>query len=164
MAKYLVQALGILNPKNVELRYFGNPKVDDCHKSPYYKGIYYHGVAQDQMWRLYSEADLYVSLQTNRACWNNPVAEAMACGCPVLTTSIGAVRDLITHGTHVIPSIEMCKKDQSQFVGNLSLALKYIIKSGYDESTEKSITEAYQNVMEFSWNKIFPVMEKTCCG
>ena len=35
-----------------------------------------------------------MSLQTKRACWNNPVAEAMACGCPVLATHIGAVQDL----------------------------------------------------------------------
>jgi glycosyltransferase involved in cell wall biosynthesis len=52
-------------------------------------------VPQDELARLYSGCDVYVSAE-RRAGWANTVAEAMACGVPVVCTRSGAL-DLAEH-------------------------------------------------------------------
>lgn len=58
----------------------------------------YHGrgIPQEQMAACYSSADLFVDAQWY-AGWNNPVAEAMACGTPIVCTDIGGVEDFARH-------------------------------------------------------------------
>ena len=58
----------------------------------------YHGrgVPQHAMAAVYAAADLFVEAST-QAGWNNPAAEAMACGVPLVCTDIGGVRDFATH-------------------------------------------------------------------
>lgn len=158
-AKYIVKALDILKNKNIELELFGNPKIDNCHKSKYFNGKYYHGLSQDEIAKVYKRADLYVSLQTPRACWNNPVAEAMACGCPVITTQIGAVEDLLCPGIQTIPILKHCLNDENAFVNNLAKRIKdmYWLFSIYKDSHIEKFTKcSYDKVQQFSWNKIFP--------
>jgi glycosyltransferase involved in cell wall biosynthesis len=59
----------------------------------------YHGqgIPQERMAQKYASADLFVDAQWY-AGWNNPVAEAMACGVPVVCTDIGAVGDFAFDG------------------------------------------------------------------
>jgi glycosyltransferase involved in cell wall biosynthesis len=52
-------------------------------------------LTQDELARLYAGCDLFVSAE-KRAGWANTVAEAMACGVPVVCTRSGA-RDLAAH-------------------------------------------------------------------
>jgi glycosyltransferase involved in cell wall biosynthesis len=58
----------------------------------------YHGqgIPQDKMAETICAADLFVDAQCH-AGWNNPVAEAMACGVPVACTDIGGVIDFAFH-------------------------------------------------------------------
>jgi glycosyltransferase involved in cell wall biosynthesis len=58
----------------------------------------YHnkGLPQEEMAELYSSADIFVEASW-QAGWNNPVAEAMACGVPVVCTDIGGVADFAFH-------------------------------------------------------------------
>jgi glycosyltransferase involved in cell wall biosynthesis len=58
----------------------------------------YHGkgIPQERMAETYCSADLFVDAQWY-AGWNNPVAEAMACGVPVVCTDIGGVADFAFH-------------------------------------------------------------------
>ena len=58
----------------------------------------YHGqgIPQEKMAYKYAAADIFADAQWY-AGWNNPVAEAMACGVPVVCTDIGAVRDFALH-------------------------------------------------------------------
>ncbi|NIL99633.1 MAG: glycosyltransferase [Acidobacteria bacterium] len=58
----------------------------------------YHGrgVPQHEMARVYGAADLFVEA-SHQAGWNNPAAEAMACGVPLVCTDIGGVRDFAVH-------------------------------------------------------------------
>lgn len=54
----------------------------------------YHGrgIPQSRMASVYTAADLFIEASL-QAGWNNPAAEAMACGVPLLCTDIGGVRD-----------------------------------------------------------------------
>jgi glycosyltransferase involved in cell wall biosynthesis len=58
----------------------------------------YHGsgIPQEKMAETLCSADLFVDAQCH-AGWNNPVAEAMACGVPVVCTDIGGVDDFAFH-------------------------------------------------------------------
>ena len=60
--------------------------------------VTYHGrgIPQEKMAETYCFADLFVDAQWY-AGWNNPVAEAMACGVPVVCTDIGGVADFAFH-------------------------------------------------------------------
>ncbi len=60
--------------------------------------VTYHGrgVPQHEMARVYGAADLFVEA-SHQAGWNNPAAEAMACGIPLVCTDIGGVRDFAEH-------------------------------------------------------------------
>ena len=60
--------------------------------------VTYHGrgIPQEKMAETYCSADLFVDAQWY-AGWNNPVAEAMACGVPVVCTDIGGVADFAFH-------------------------------------------------------------------
>jgi glycosyltransferase involved in cell wall biosynthesis len=57
---------------------------------------YGRGIPQSQMAQTYCAADLFVDAQWY-AGWNNPVAEAMACGVPVVCSDIGGVEDFAFH-------------------------------------------------------------------
>jgi glycosyltransferase involved in cell wall biosynthesis len=61
------------------------------------ESYYGEGIPQEKMAACYSSADLFVDAQWY-AGWNNPVAEAMACGTPVVCTDIGGVEDFARHG------------------------------------------------------------------
>ncbi len=52
-------------------------------------------LSQDQLAALYASSDIYVSAE-RRAGWSNTVAEAMACGTPVICTRSGTL-DLALH-------------------------------------------------------------------
>lgn len=58
----------------------------------------YHGrgVPQARMAEVYGSADLFIEA-SRQAGWNNPAAEAMACGVPLVCTDIGGVRDFALH-------------------------------------------------------------------
>jgi glycosyltransferase involved in cell wall biosynthesis len=57
--------------------------------------VTYHGkgIPQGQMAATYSSADVFADASRNSGGWNNPVAEAMACGVPVVCTVNGQVED-----------------------------------------------------------------------
>ena len=58
----------------------------------------YHGrgVPQHEMFEVYTAADLFIEAST-QAGWNNPAAEALACGVPLICSDIGGVRDFAVH-------------------------------------------------------------------
>lgn len=58
----------------------------------------YHGrgIPQRRMVGVYTAADLFIEA-SHQAGWNNPAAEAMACGVPLVCTDIGGVHDFARH-------------------------------------------------------------------
>lgn len=57
---------------------------------------FHWNLPQDELSRLYASCDIFVAAE-RRAGWSNTVAEAMACGVPVVCTSAGT-QDLAMHG------------------------------------------------------------------
>jgi glycosyltransferase involved in cell wall biosynthesis len=59
---------------------------------------YGRGIAQEEMAAVYASADVFADASRNSGGWNNPVAEAMACGVPVACTQNGQVEDFAFDG------------------------------------------------------------------
>lgn len=72
-------------------------RVREWHPEVVLETYHGRGIPQAQMAATYGGADLFVDAQWY-AGWNNPVAEAMACGVPVVCTAIGGVADFARDG------------------------------------------------------------------
>ena len=59
------------------------------------------GLTQESLAREYSSADIFINAEIFGG-WSNPTAEAMACGVPVITTDVGAVRDFAIDGYNAL--------------------------------------------------------------
>lgn len=112
----------------------------------------YHGkqIPQDKMAEKYCSADIFVDGQWY-AGWNNPVAEAMACGVPVVCTDIGGVKDFAFHEE---TALLVPTKDPKA----MASAILRLIK---DKNLRESLREnAYQHIKQFDWDKSAERLEK----
>ena len=97
---------------------------------------------QEELARLYSGCDLFVSAE-KRAGWANTVAEAMACGVPVVCTRSGA-RDLALHG-----ETAWVVRRQRWFVER---GLRKMC--GDPETAGRLRDNAIQHVRNYSWDRV----------
>ena len=95
----------------------------------------------DRNSELFGRADCFVSAENPRySGWNNTVAEAMACGLPVVTTKAGT-KDLITDGVNGLLSARwvFCFE-------------KHIARLYHDEELRRLLgTAARQHIQQFDW-------------
>lgn len=109
----------------------------------------YHGagIPQEGMARKYSSADIFVE-GSWQAGWNNPAAEAMACGVPVVCTDIGGVKDFAFDGETALlvppkdpramaSAILRLAGDERLRESLAARALKHIRTFDWDESAER---------------------------
>lgn len=91
---------------------------------------------------LFNRADCFVSAENPRySGWNNTVAEAMACGLPVVSTSAGT-KDLLIDGVNGLQSARWVFCFQ-----------RHIARLYHDEALRRSLgTAARQHVAQFDWN------------
>jgi glycosyltransferase involved in cell wall biosynthesis len=104
----------------------------------------YHGkgIPQERMAETYCSADLFVDAQWY-AGWNNPVAEAMACGVPVVCTDIGGVADFAFHEeTAVLVPVGNAER--------LASAIRRMIRQG--DLRERMRQNALRAVARFDWD------------
>jgi glycosyltransferase involved in cell wall biosynthesis len=101
------------------------------------------GIPQEEMAGKYCSADIFVDAQLQGG-WNNPVAEAMACGVPVVCTDIGAVQDFACHGHTAL--VVPCKEPSSM----ASAILRLVREQGLAEGIAE---RAYQHIAQFTWNR-----------
>jgi glycosyltransferase involved in cell wall biosynthesis len=105
----------------------------------------YHGkgIPQEKMAEKYSSADIFVEASW-QAGWNNPVAEAMACKVPVISTDIGGVKDFAFHEkTALIVSS-----------GDAQAMASAILRLINDEELRETLREnAYSHIRQFDWDK-----------
>lgn len=103
---------------------------------------YGRGVPQHEMAAVYGAADLFVEAST-QAGWNNPAAEAMACGVPLVCTDIGGVRDFAVHEETalLVPPADP---------GALAQA---ILRLAGDEGLSKSLAaRGLERIARFDWD------------
>jgi len=105
----------------------------------------YHGrgIPQERMAETLCSADLFVDAQCH-AGWNNPVAEAMACGVPVVCTDIGGVADFAFHEETAL-LFPVGKADR------LASAIRRMITDG--ELRERLKHNALNQITRFDWDE-----------
>lgn len=111
----------------------------------------YHGqgIAQKEMGEKYSSADIFVEASF-QAGWNNPVAEAMACGVPVVCTDIGGVKDFaFNRETAILVPVNDPK--------SLADAVFELIENKELRNTLKN--NALEHVRRFDWDKCVDELE-----
>lgn len=83
--------------------------------------------------------------------WYLPNAEAMACGCAVVSTNIGGVRDYAIHGETALLSPP---RDPKALAQNLVRLLK-------DKALRIQIAKAgYEKIQEFTWERSTDLLDK----
>jgi glycosyltransferase involved in cell wall biosynthesis len=107
---------------------------------------------QEELARLYSGCDLFVSAE-KRAGWANTVAEAMACGVPVVCTRSGA-RDLAIHG-----ETAWVVRRHRWFVER-GLGVMY----GDPEKARRISDSAIEHVRDYSWDRVVDQLLEVVCG
>ena len=104
--------------------------------------FYGKDIPQDEMAATYAAADIFVDGQ-HSAGWNNPVAEAMACGTAVVCTDIGGVRDVAFH-------------DQTALLvppgdaDAMAAAILHLVR--HPEDRDRLRTEALRHIAQFDWD------------
>lgn len=113
------------------------------HPSVVLDSYYGADLPQDQMAAKYCSADLFVDAQ-RYAGWNNPVAEAMACGVPVVCSDIGGVGDFAFHeDTALLTPIGDAKA--------MAIAIERMIEDA--SLRERLSANARARVSQFDWDE-----------
>jgi glycosyltransferase involved in cell wall biosynthesis len=104
---------------------------------------YGKGIPQNAMADTYCSADLFVDAQWY-AGWNNPVAEAMACGVPVVCSDIGGVADFAFHEETALLFP----------VGRADRLARAIQRMMQDEALRHRLKiNALNQIVRFDWNR-----------
>jgi glycosyltransferase involved in cell wall biosynthesis len=126
------------------------------HPSVELVDYYGRGIPQESMAEAYCAADLFVDAQWY-AGWNNPVAEAMACGVPVVCTDIGGVADFAFHEeTAVLVPVGSADR--------LASAIRRMI--GEPDLRERLRRNALRAISRFDWGesakRLHRLLESRC--
>jgi len=106
----------------------------------------YHGkgIPQDEMAATYGRADLFADATWNNGGWNNVVAEAMACGVPVVCTHNGQVEDFAMDEQTALMSE---RHDVEALAAN-------ILRMAHDSELRTRIaSNALAHIRTFEWDK-----------
>lgn len=111
----------------------------------------YHGlgIPQDRMAEKYSSADIFVDAQPHTG-WNNPVAEAMACGVPVISTeTLGGMDFVFNEKTALVVPFE-CPRAIEDAVMRLINDVRL---------RDKLRENACNQIRKFAWGKSIDKLE-----
>ena len=104
---------------------------------------YYGSISDSELVKLYNEASIYLCSSAAEG-FALPPAEAMACGCAVVTTDCGGNRDYAVHETTALVS------DPDDFV---SLVINVLRLLSDEELRVKIALAGRDRIAEFTWEK-----------
>lgn len=112
---------------------------------------YIHNPQQDVLVRqIYNGCAVYLCPSWTEG-WHLPPAEAMACGCAVVSTDIGGVHDYAEHGKTALLSLP---KDPEALAENLLRVLE-------DDNLRVQLAKAgYGRIQEFTWERSTDLLEQ----
>ncbi|MFS0836301.1 glycosyltransferase family 4 protein [Paenibacillus sp. 1P03SA] len=109
----------------------------------------YVNPTQQEIAELYRGAALFVS-GSHYESFSLPVIEAMACGCPVVSTRNQGVLEYAEEGTNIL--LAEIRDPES-----LSVQLTYLLENPL--LREKQIVKGLETAARFSWNAVLPQVE-----
>ena len=111
--------------------------------------IYYGRLSDEKLVRLYNETSIFVSSSIAEG-FSLPPAEAMACGCAVVATDCGGIRDYAKHGVNCLLSQP---QDEHALAENIIKLLK-------DDTLRKNIAiKGSEDIKNFNWEKSTTLLE-----
>lgn len=112
------------------------------------------GKDQYELREKYRKAAFFVSAEIYPIfCWNNPAAEAMACGCPVIVVDHPAIKDHCLHRK----TAEVVNLRVPCITEELRRAMQLLIDN---EDYRRSLAEnAYRYIHNFSYDKVIDTIE-----
>lgn len=143
--KYLLEAIKILNDKNIELHIIGGIQGSGKALQKYQNHFVYHSpVSQKEIFKAYNDYDILV-LPTIFEGFGLVIVEAMAAGVPVITTnhSIGAEIINDKENGYIVPIRDA--EAIAKAIANFKL-LK-------PDEKQKMSENAYQSVLKYSWKQ-----------
>ena len=99
---------------------------------------------------IYNGSSIYLCSSWSEG-WHLPPAEAMACGCAVVSTDIGGVRDYAEHGVTALLSPP---KDPEALAANLLRLLQD------DELRIRLAKAGHERIQEFTWERSTDLLEQ----
>jgi L-malate glycosyltransferase len=112
---------------------------------------YYHKPNQAFLIKsIYNESSIYLCSSWIEG-WHLPPAEAMSCGCALVSTNIGGVQDYSEHGKTAL---------LSEPKNALSLAKNLIYLLENDDIRIELANHGHRKIKEFTWNKSADSLEK----
>jgi glycosyltransferase involved in cell wall biosynthesis len=107
-------------------------------------------LSDDELRKLYNSSDIFVNPSWAEG-FSLPPLEAMACGCAVISTEVGAVKDYSTNGENILTSPPK----------NPRLLAENIIQLIEDDSLrEKIANNGNHHVQKFTWNNSVDTLER----
>lgn len=114
-------------------------------------------LAQDQyeLREKYRKALFFISAENYPVfCWNNPAAEAMACGCPVIVLDHPAIKDHCLHKK----TAEVVSCRVPSISGALATAMQKLIE--HEDYRRKLSEAAWKYIHNFSYEKVVDEIEE----
>lgn len=127
------------------------------HPTPGAPGIrFHHGVAPNspELHRLYAQADVFV-LPSRGDCTPLVIAEAMASGLPVVATDVGALPELVSHGSNGLVVPAQSPRELAEALRSLVSDIDMRRRMGI---ASRAIAEADHDAIK-NWKRIFALLE-----
>lgn len=117
---------------------------------PQWIEYFYQPAIDELVGEIYNGSSIYLCPSWNEG-WHLPPAEAMACGCAVVSTDIGGVRDYAQHGVTAL----LCPPKNSG-----ALAEDIIILLKDDELRIRIAKAGYERIQQFTWERSTDLLEE----
>lgn len=138
---------------NLNIRSFGHKKI---HQMPDYI-TFYENPPESEIVKLYCDTDIFLFTSDYEG-FALPPAEAMSCGCAVVTTCVGAVPE---YSRHMFSAIHVKTGDKDSLIEGISFLIENRDKWEYISKNAVLDSEKHLSCFEESVKKFESILEQT---